>query len=56
MSEPPSIILIHGSDEYAIAAHIEKLVTAFGDLSKADMNIARFDGRAGLNFEWKSVV
>ncbi|MDP2974755.1 MAG: hypothetical protein Q8N45_00950, partial [Anaerolineales bacterium] len=51
MSDAPSVILLHGSDEYAIAAHIEKLVTALGDPSTADMNIARFDGRAGLNFE-----
>ncbi len=52
MSDAPSVILLHGSDEYAIAAHIEKLVTALGDPSTADMNIARFDGRAGLNFEY----
>jgi len=51
MSEPPSVILLHGSDEYAIAAHIEKLVTALGDPSTADMNIARFDGRASFNFD-----
>ncbi len=51
MSDTASVTLLHGTDEYAIAAHIEKLVTALGDPSIADMNIARFDGRAGLNFE-----
>ncbi len=51
MSATPSVILLHGSDEYAIAAQIEKLVAALSDLSTADMNLARFDGRAGLNFE-----
>lgn len=51
MSETPSVLLLHGNDEFAIAAHIEKLCAGLGDPSTADMNIARFDGRAGLDFE-----
>jgi DNA polymerase-3 subunit delta len=51
MSETPSVIFLHGNDEFAIAEHIEKLCAGLGDPSTADMNIARFDGRAGLDFE-----
>jgi DNA polymerase-3 subunit delta len=51
MSETPSVILLHGNDEFAIAEHIEKLCAGLGDPSTADMNIARFDGRADLDFE-----
>jgi DNA polymerase-3 subunit delta len=47
----PSILLLHGNDEFAISAHIEKLCAGLGDPSTAGMNIARFDGRAGLDFE-----
>src|SRR5450759_2015570 len=47
----PSIIILHGNDEFAIAGHIEKLCAGLGDPSTADMNIARFDGRLGLDFE-----
>jgi DNA polymerase-3 subunit delta len=51
MPETPSVTLLHGNDEFAIAAHIEKLCTGLGDPSTADMNIARFDGRVGVDFE-----
>ena len=51
MSEAPRLTLLHGNDEFAIAAHIEKLCAGLGDPSTADMNIARFDGRAGLDYE-----
>ena len=51
MPENPSVLLLHGNDEFAIAAHIEKLCADLGDPSTADMNIARFDGRVGLDFE-----
>ena len=51
MPETPSVLLLHGNDEFAIAAHIDKLCAALGDPSTADLNIARFDGRAGLTFE-----
>ncbi len=51
MSENPSVIILHGNDEFAIAGHIEKLCAGLGDPSTADMNIARFDGRLGLDFE-----
>ncbi|HEX7621770.1 MAG TPA: DNA polymerase III subunit delta [Anaerolineales bacterium] len=47
----PSILILHGNDEFAIAGHIEKLCAGLGDPSTADMNIARFDGRLGLDFE-----
>lgn len=46
-----SVILLHGNDEFAIAAHIEKLCAGLGEPSTAGMNISRFDGRAGLDFE-----
>ena len=51
MPETPSVILLHGNDEFAISEHIEKLCAGLGDPSIADMNIARFDGRLGLDFE-----
>ena len=51
MPENPSVLLLHGNDEFAISAHIEKLCASLGDPSTADMNIARFDGRLGLDFE-----
>ncbi len=51
MSATPSVILLHGGDEYAIAAQIEKLLAALGDPSTAEMNIARFDGHASFNFD-----
>ncbi len=51
MSDTPSIIILHGNDEFAISEHIEKLCAGLGEASTADMNIARFDGRMGLNFE-----
>ena len=51
MPELPSVLLLHGNDEFAIAAHIEKLCAGLGDPSTADMNIARFDGRLGLDLE-----
>ena len=51
MPETPSVLLLHGNDEFAISGHIEKLCAGLGDPSTADMNIARFDGRLGLDFE-----
>jgi len=51
MSESSSIILLHGTDEFAIASHLNELRAAMGDPSTAEMNIAKFDGHAGLDFE-----
>ncbi len=51
MSATPSILILHGNDELAIAAHVAKLCAGLGDPSTADMNIARFDGRLGLDPE-----
>jgi DNA polymerase-3 subunit delta len=51
MTESPSVIILHGNDEFAIAAHIAKLCAGLGDPATAEMNIARFDGRSGLDFE-----
>ena len=51
MSETPSVIILHGNDEFAIAAHIAKLCAGLGDPSTAELNIARFDGRTGLDSE-----
>ncbi len=51
MTETANILLLHGTDEFAIAAHIEKLCAGLGDPSTADMNISRFDGRLGLDYE-----
>jgi len=46
----PSVILFHGTDEFAIAKHIADLQAGLGDVSMVDMNVARFDGRS-LNFD-----
>ena len=51
MPDSASIIILHGNDELAISGHIEKLCAGLGDPSTAGMNIARFDGRLGLDFE-----
>jgi DNA polymerase-3 subunit delta len=51
MPEPLSILVLHGNDEFAIAAHIARLCAGLGDPATADMNISRFDGRTGLDFE-----
>jgi len=51
MTEPPAVLLLHGTDELAIAQSIGKLVSALGDPSSAEMNLTRFDGRVGLDFE-----
>ncbi|MGA2489298.1 MAG: DNA polymerase III subunit delta [Anaerolineales bacterium] len=51
MSETPRILLLHGNDEFAMSAHIEKVCADLGEPSTADMNIASFDGRLGLDFE-----
>jgi DNA polymerase-3 subunit delta len=51
MPESPAIIILHGNDEFAISEHIDKLCADLGDPTTADMNIARFDGRLGLDFE-----
>lgn len=48
MLETPSVILLHGNDEFAISEHIEKLCAGLGDPSAAGMNISRFDGRQCL--------
>ncbi len=51
MADAPSILILHGNDEFAIAAHIARLCAGLGDPATADLNIARFDGRSGLDFE-----
>jgi DNA polymerase-3 subunit delta len=51
MATSPPVLLLHGNDEYAISEHIEKVCAGLGEASTADMNIARFDGRLGLDFE-----
>ena len=51
MLDTPPVTLLHGNDEFAISAAIEKLCAGLGDPSTADMNITRFDGRLGLDFE-----
>jgi DNA polymerase-3 subunit delta len=51
MAETPSVLLLHGTDEHAISGHIERLCAGLGDPSTAGMNIARFDGRLGLDYE-----
>ncbi len=51
MPTTPPVILLHGTDEYAIASAVEKLAASLADSSSAAMNIARFDGRGGVDFE-----
>ena len=51
MADPIQITLLHGSDEFAISAAIDKLCAGLGDAATAGMNITRFDGRAGLDAE-----
>ncbi len=51
MAEPVRIHLLHGNDEFAISEEIEKLCAGLGDPATAEMNISRFDGRLGLDFE-----
>jgi DNA polymerase III subunit delta len=51
MTDSPPVILLHGNDEFAISEHIEKMCAGLGNPSTAAMNIARYDGRLGLDFE-----
>lgn len=51
MTDTPAVLILHGNDEYAISGHIDRICASLGDSSIADMNIARFDGRLGLDFE-----
>jgi DNA polymerase-3 subunit delta len=51
MPDPTQVLLLHGNDEFAISGHIEKLCAGLGDPATADMNISRFDGRLGVDFE-----
>jgi DNA polymerase-3 subunit delta len=49
-AEIPNVLLLHGNDEFAMAAHVERLIAGLGDPSVAGLNVARFDGRSGLDF------
>jgi DNA polymerase-3 subunit delta len=51
MTDSPSILILYGTDEFAISGHIQRICAGLGDSSTAEMNIARFDGRLGLDFE-----
>lgn len=51
MPNSSNAILLHGTDEFAINAHLSKLRAGMGDPSIAELNISQFDGRAGLDFE-----
>jgi len=51
MTELPSVLILHGNDEFAISGHIERICASLGDSSNAELNMARFDGRLGLDFE-----
>jgi len=51
MPDATQITLLHGNDELAIATEIKKRCEGLGDPATADMNIARFDARAGLDLE-----
>jgi DNA polymerase-3 subunit delta len=51
MTELPPVLILHGNDEFAISGHIERICASLGDSSTAELNIARFDGRLGLDFE-----
>jgi len=51
MPDSPGLLLFHGNDEFALTAALKKLEGALGDPSNAALNLARFDGRLGLDFE-----
>jgi DNA polymerase-3 subunit delta len=51
MPDKPSIILLHGNDEFAIGEKIHKFCTGLGSPSASSMNISRFDGISGFTFE-----
>jgi len=51
MPDSPNVLLMHGPDEFAVTAHVDKLQAALGDPSSAGMNLARFDGRLALDLE-----
>ncbi len=50
MTETTPVLILHGNDEYAISGHIERVCASLGASPAAEMNIARFDGRLGLDF------
>lgn len=49
MSDSPSVIILHGSDEFAIREHLQTLQSRL-EPSTAEMNLSRLDGR-GLSLE-----
>ncbi|MEZ0394895.1 MAG: DNA polymerase III subunit delta [Anaerolineales bacterium] len=49
MTDSPRILLLHGSDDFAIRERLQKLQASL-DPSTADMNLSSLDGR-GLSFE-----
>lgn len=51
MADPTPITLLHGTDEFAISAVLETICEGLGDPTTAEMNISRFDGRLGVDFE-----
>ncbi len=51
MPDTPSVILLHGNDGLAIKAAVDQLAAQLGDPAEAAMNLARFDGGPGLDFE-----
>jgi DNA polymerase-3 subunit delta len=51
MSYTSNVIILHGTDEFAIAGHLKELRAAMGDPSTEEMNLARFDSHTGLDFE-----
>jgi DNA polymerase-3 subunit delta len=50
MTDNPPVLILHGNDEYAISGHIDRVCASLGDSADAEMNIARFDGRLGLDY------
>ena len=51
MAEPSAVLLLHGTDELAIAEEIAALARELGDPAGAEGNLSRFDGRNGVEDE-----
>lgn len=55
MSQPPSVYLLHGPDEFASAEYVAGLKAKMGDPSMASLNTTVFDGRTVALPELRSV-
>ncbi len=56
MPTEPSVILLYGNDEYAIARRVSELAATFANASEAEMNTAHLEAATMTEDEWSNAV